>query len=154
MYKYCDIDNNISLHDCYATKILYENGNLTFVFPDGIWITKEHPNNETDKTVRTDMAEVRYFLYLGKECDVIVYVFRQKFNKTIREEWSLSKLIEHVNNNNCRLEFLYQYKNDVSRIIECSLWADKRPYSRECQLHLVIKDVKYYWNNLCEEKEC
>ena len=44
MYKHCDInDKYVSLHDCHATNILYENGVMTFVFPDGIWILDENP---------------------------------------------------------------------------------------------------------------
>ena len=39
MYKHCDIsDKYVSLHDCHASNILYENGVMTFIFPNGIWI--------------------------------------------------------------------------------------------------------------------
>ena len=149
MYKHCDIgDKNISLHDCHATNIFYENRVITFIFPDGIWVTNEHPSNELGKTVRTDMAEVKLYLDSESEDDITVYIFEEKFKKTFREEWELSKLMEHVNNKNCTLEFLYQYKGYNSMIIKCWLWSNKKPYHRECELKLLLKDVKYCWNKL------
>ena len=154
MYKHCDVSNEyISLHDCHATSILYENGVITFIFPDGIWVISEHPNNELDKTVRTDMAEVKLYLDSGSEDDITAYIFEEKLKKTIREEWKLSKLMESINEKNCTLEFLYQYKGYNSMIIECCLWSNKKPYHRECELRLSFKEVKYCWNELCEERE-
>lgn len=154
MYKHCYIsDEYISLHDCHATRVLYENGVITFVFPNGIWVAKENPGNKLCKTVRTDMAEVKFSLDSGSEDDINVYVFEEKFKRTVREEWKLSKLMEHINDRNCTLEFLYQYKGYNSMIIECWLWSNKKPYHRECELKLLTKDVKYCWNELCEERE-
>ena len=154
MYKYCDInDEYISLHDCHATKIIYENGILTFVFNDGIWVTQGHPSNSSDKTLRTDVAEVKFYLKYGNECDITMYVFEEEVKKTVREEWKISKLIESVNNEKYTLEFLYQYKGYNSVLIECWLWSDKEPYHRECELKLSLTDVKYYWNGLCEDRE-
>lgn len=152
MYKHCDNDEFISLHDCHATKVLFENGILTFVFEDGFWITPGHPENVTDKTIRTDSAEVQFILEVGDEFDVNCYVFNKKFKKTIREDWELSKLIECVNDKNYTLEFLYQYKNYRSMMIECWLWSKKKPYHRECELKLSLKDVKYYWNDLQKDR--
>ena len=63
MWKHGDTDDNyVSLHDCHATKISYENGALTFVFDDGIWIVKGHSGNMADKTLRTDAEEVKFYL--------------------------------------------------------------------------------------------
>jgi len=134
-------------------KILFESGVLTFVFENGYWVASEHPSNTTQKTLRTNTAEVRFCLEFGDESDTNIYVFEEKFGKTIRKEWKLSKLLERVNSKNYTLEFLYQYKGYNSIIIECWLWSDKKPYHRECELKLSIKDVKYYWNDLCEDKE-
>ena len=154
MYKHCDVSNEyISLHDCHATSILYENGVITFIFPDGIRVTNEHLNNELGKTVLTDMAEVKLYLDSGSEDDITVYIFEEKLKKTIREEWKLSKLMKFINEKNCTLEFLYQYKGYNSMIIECCLWSNKKPYHRECELRLSIKEVKYCWNELYEERE-
>jgi len=152
MYKHCDInDEYISLHDCHATNISYENGIIIFAFPKGIWVINEHPCNELGETVRTGMAEVRLRLDSGIEDDITVYIYEKKFKKTIREEWSLSKLMKHINDKHCTLEFLYQYKGYHSMIIECWLWSDKKPYHRECELKLSLKDVTYCWNELCDD---
>lgn len=154
MYKCCDSDDDyISLHDCHATKIIYENGIVTFVFDDGIWIAQGHSSNMTDKTLRTDVAEAKFYLESGDECDITSYVFENKLGKTVREEWKLSELIECINSEKYTLEFLYQYKGYNSRIIECWLWSDKKPYHRECELKLSLKAVKYQWNDLCEDRE-
>ncbi len=153
MYKHCDDDRFISLHDCHATEVLYENGILTFVFDDGIWIAKGHPSNVVDKIVRTDVAEVKFCLETGDEYDISLYVFERKLKNVVRKEWELSKLIKCVNDEKYTLEFLYQYKGFNSMIIECWLWSDKKPYHRECELKLSLTDVKYYWNNLCEDIE-
>ena len=62
MSKYCEFnDDNISLHDCRATSILYENGIVTFGFKDGFWIL----NHSCDEPVRTNEAEVQYNLEFG-----------------------------------------------------------------------------------------
>ena len=154
MYKHYDTDDeSISLHDCRATKILYENGVLTFVFPDGIWITQDHPGNTTGRVLRTDRAEVQFHLELGNESDITLYVFREKWKKTVREEWPLTKLMEGVNSGKYTLEFLYQYKGYHARIIECCLWSEQKPYHRECEIKLSLKGMTYGWNRLCEDKE-
>lgn len=64
----------------------------------------------------------------------------------------MSKLIECINDKNDTLEFLYQYKNYRSMIIECWLWSKKKPYHRECMLRLSVTDVKYDWNNLQKDR--
>ena len=154
MYQHCDVsDEYISLHDCHAECILYKDGVITFVFPDGIWVTTEHPDNELGKVVRTDMAAVKFYLESDCECDITAYVFRQKLHKTFREEWELSKLMEHINSKQGTLEFLYEYKGDNSMIIECWLWLEKKPYYRECELKLRVKGVNYCWNHLREDCE-
>ena len=154
MYKFCDQNGeNISTHDCYTTNILYENGILTFVFADGIWLTKDNPNNTTGKTIRTDRAEVQFALEFGTEDDISIYVFKNYLKKTIRKEWKLSKLIEYANSGKKSLEFLYQYQGYHSVIIECMLWSDKKSYHQECELKISLKDMKYCWNKLYEERE-
>lgn len=154
MWKHCDItDEHISLHDCHATKISYEKGLLTFGFEDGIWVCQGHPDNMVDKTVRTDEAEARFFLESEDESDITIYIFKREGKKTIRKEWGLSKLLEHVNSGKGTLEFLYQYKGYCSMIIECWLWSKKKPYHRECELKISLTGVEYCWNDLREDRE-
>lgn len=154
MYKYCDNNGkHISLHDCHVTSMSYENGIVTFVFADGIWLGNEHPENETGKIVRTDKAEVKINLEFENEDDMTVYVFKEKHKKTYREEWKISKLVEYVNKKKHALEFLYRYDGYRSVIFECCLWSKKKPYHRECEIKVMLKDMKFYWNELCEESE-
>ncbi len=49
------------------------------------------------------------------------------------------------------LEFLYQYVDYNSRIIECELKFDKNPYYRECVMKISAPEVSYYRNNLRED---
>ncbi len=154
MWKHCDTtDEYISLHDCHATKISYEKGVLTFGFEDGIWVAQGHTDNTVDKTVRTSEAEVRFILESEDESDITIYIFKKEGKKTIRKEWELSRLLEHVNSGKGTLEFLYQYKGYCSMIIECWLWSKKKPYHRECELKISLTGVEYCWNDLCEDRE-
>ena len=153
MYQHCEqSDAHISLHDCHAAKIQCADNILTFFFEDGFWITGEHPENPTGNVVRTDRAEVRFELNPDEDCGIGFYVFSKRWKKTVREEWNLSKLLEHINEKNCTLEFLYVYKGSFVMIVDCWLWSKKAPYSRECELRLPLKQVRYCWNNLCEDR--
>ena len=58
-----------------------------------------------------------------------------------------------INNEKYTLEFLYQYRGHNSMIVECWLWSEKKPYHRECELKLLLKTVRYCWNNLQEDNE-
>lgn len=147
MFKYCETsDDYISLHDCHVTNVFYEQGVVTFVFKDGFWVLNNHSSNRYGEPIRSDMAEVKFSLEFENEEDITIYVFEEKFNKTYREEWKLSKLMEYINHKKYTLEFLYQYKGYHSMIIECCLWSDKKPYHKECELKISYKDVKYCWN--------
>ena len=153
MWKYRETDNEyISLHDCHATKISYEKGSLTCAFDGGFWIGQDHPANALGKNAYTNAGEVNFYLESENESDITIYVFEEKGKKTIREEWKLSELMECVNNGSHTLEFLYQYEGYRSKIIECWLWSDKKPYHRECELKLSLTQTEYCWNELCEEK--
>ena len=150
MYKHCEMnDEHMSLHDCHATDVTYENGILTFCFEDGIWISSDTLN----KTVRTDKACVKFYLETEEDYDISVYVFEKILKLTIRKEWHISKLLECINSKKFTLEFLYQYNGYNSRVIDCWLWSDRKPFHRECQIKLRVEKVEYYWNNLCEDRE-
>ena len=89
----------------------------------------------------------------GEDYDVTVYVFEKTFfKKVIRIEWTIQKLLNKINSGKCRLEFLYQYIDGDSRIVECELKLDKKPYRHECIMKISATEVSYYWNNLCEDR--
>ncbi|MBR6766423.1 MAG: hypothetical protein IKM02_00565 [Clostridia bacterium] len=126
---------------------------LHFSFPKGIWILDSHEANDTGKVVKSDAAKVRYEL-LYPEDDVTVYVYKTKTaDKSIRKEWKLKKLMQKINDGECELEFLYQYKCGNGRIILCALHSPEKPYYRECELRMLVSDVTYLWNDLCPESE-
>ena len=143
----------LSLHDCIAERACFENGILGFAFPDGFWISPDHPESDLSEMVRTDFSMVEFSLENGKEYDVAVYVFTKTlFGKTVREEWSVPQLVNSINRGKCRLEFLYQYIDWNSRIVECELIFDKKPYRKECLLKISAQQVNYLWNHL--RKDC
>lgn len=154
MYKHQDTNESwLSLHDSYTNKVKFGDGMLHFTFPDGIWILDSHEANEMGKVVKSDAAKVRYDL-LYPEDDVTVYVYKNKAaDKSIRKEWKLKKLIQKINDGECKLEFLYQYTCGTGRIILCALHSPEKPYYRECELRMLVKGVTYLWNDLCPEAE-
>jgi hypothetical protein len=102
--------------------------------------------------VRTDFSKVEYTLEDGADYDVTIYVFKKNlFKKTIRIEWTIEKLLNSINSGKCKLEFLYQYVDYNSRIIECELKLNKKPYHQECIMKISVPKVSYYWNKLRED---
>lgn len=153
-YLHCDVsDNLICLHDCKSERAYFENGILGFEFSDGFWISPEHPESKLDVLVRTDPSKVEFKLIDGDEYDVTVFVFeRNIFKQTVRKEWTVQKLVDSINSGEVTIEFLYQYLDGFSRIAECHLWSRKKPYSRECIMKIVAPEVRYYWNNIIENR--
>ncbi len=145
-------EQHISLHDCMATEARLENGELIFVFQNGITVGCLHPENPYRKPILTDAAEVRYHLATERVYDVYGYVFEQKTpEKAIRRSYDIKRLIEDLNQKHCRLEFLYQYVDGNQRIVKCQLWSEKKPYIREFELFLHTSEVLYLWNTLRKE---
>ena len=154
-YLHCDNDDSyISLHDCYANKIYFNDNVLSFRFDNGFWIIPEHEFSDVEETVRTDKSRVNFHLEDSSLEDVSIYIYRNSiFGKTLREELPLDKLISLINEKNYRLEFIYQYKSYNDLLFECWLWFDKKPYHYECQLKIPTSKAIYCWNNLCKDKK-
>lgn len=150
MYRNSDInDSYISLHDCCAEKMSFENGVLSFDFPDGFWVTDKHPENKSDNIVRTDTSKVQYEIIDNEIDGIRIYIFKQtKLNKIIREEWEPENFISAVNNGDFKVEFITQYKAFQSILHKCWVWFDKAPYHFECEIILETENVKYNWNRL------
>ncbi len=152
MYKHYDKDGAaISLHDCKAEKATFEKGILTFYFPeDGFWICSDHEENSTGEAVRTDASEVRFHLLYETEDESQCYVFDKKSErKSVRKEWTISKLVSAINGGKYQLEFLYRYAGGYKGLVfYCEICQKKKPYRRECQLWLSVQDVTYCWNEM------
>ncbi len=147
MYKHIEYtDEYITLHDCKAEEMRYNNNILSFVFPDGFWIMSEHKYNESDNIVRTDVAQVEFEVI---DDEIEIYVFdKNSEGKIIREEWGLKNLIHSVNSGDLRIEFADEYKGFESVLFKGYLWSDIVPYSKEYELILHIKNATYMWNEI------
>ncbi len=142
----------ICLHDCCADRILIEKGKISFDFADGFWITPDHKCSNFQEVVKTDFAKVEFFLEESFE-EIIVYIFRKGvFGKTIRETWTIQKLVDFVNNKANQLEFLYHFKQDHESLFQCELHFDKRPFRYECQIEIPVVKIVYKWDNLCPDR--
>ena len=152
MYKHYDKNGAaIGLYDSEAEKVTFENGVLTFYFPqDGFWVLPDHPANPTGEPERTDASEVRIHLLYEEEDDFQCYVFDKKSErKAVRRRWSVSELVSALNSGKYRLDFQDRYEGGYKELIfGCELCQKKKPYRRKCQLWLSVQDVTYCWNEL------
>ena len=155
MYNHSELNNeNIVLHDCYANSMNYENGVLSFVFPEGFWVTPQHIKNDSDKIVRTDLSKVDFELLDGVAEDVQVYIFRKNERAdTIREEWEFDDFINKVNSVFFKVEFIDEYKTYKSNLYKCWVHFDNEPYHYECEIIIDTENVTYNWNRLRYECE-
>ncbi len=152
-FLHCDHDERfLSLHDCIAERAYLKNGKLGFELSDGFWILPDHPESHLSETVRTDASKVEYTLYRGESWDITVYVFEKGFFKrTVRKEWTPEKLVDEINKGKCKLEFLYQYRDSFSAVLDCELRFSKKPYFRECMIKISVTQTDYCWNTLRED---
>ena len=145
----------LTLHDCIADKISFENNTLRFYMPDGFWVTPHHKEKKKKKTVRTDASVVDFSI--EDIDDITVRVFRRNTwcwsRKTIAEIWHMGQLISAVNSRKCTIEFITQYRSYYEQMWHCAIRFDKKPFYRECQLHLPNTKATFYWNNLCLDRE-
>lgn len=148
-------DREITLHDCIADKISFEKGMLRFYLPDGFWVTTHHKANLSGKVVRTDASRVDFSI--EDIDDIMLRVFTRRrwlwHRKARMEIWDMNQLITAVNSGKCTLEFITQYRCYYEQMWHCAIRSHKKPYYRECQLHLPETNATFYWNNLCLDRE-
>lgn len=158
-FKHIDPDEfhgkELTLHDCIADKILYKNSTLRFYLPDGFWVTPYHIANSSEKVVRTDASVVVFSI--EDIDDIAVRVFSRNTwcwsQKTSVENWHAKQLISAVNSGKCTIEFIAQYRSYYEQMWHCSIRSNKKPYYRECQLHLPNTHATFCWNDLCLDRE-
>lgn len=150
MYKYCDSDNSyISLHDCHAEKMSIDKGILSFIFPDGFWITEQHCQNNSNAAVRTNSSQVDFQIIDEEIGGIEIYVFKKAAKgKIIREEWEPINFINAVNSGDFSIEFITQYKSYQSYLFKCWIWFEKAPYHSECEIILYSEKSVYQWDEL------
>ena len=147
--------HEITLHDCIADKISFENKILRFFLPDGFGVTPDHTANSSGKVLRTDASVVDFSI--EDIDDIMVRVFTRHrflwFRKTTVEIWDMEQLISAVNNRKCAIEFITQYRAHHEQMWYCAIRSPKRPYYRDCQLYLPCTNATFYWNKLCLDRE-
>jgi hypothetical protein len=145
----------LTLHDCVADHISFENGILRFHMPDGFWVTPHHERNTCGKVVRTDEAIVDFSV--ADMEDVTFQVFTRHrwlfFRGTTVKIWDIAQLISAVNSGKCTIEFITQYRSYYEQMWHCAIRSRKKPYYRECQLYLPQTQATFYWNNLRPDRE-
>lgn len=158
-FKHTDPDDfhgkELTLHDCISDKISFKDNILRFYLPDGFGVTPHHKENISKKVVQTDASVVDFSVEdIG---DIIVRVFKKStwlwFRKTSAEIWDMEQLIAAVNSGKCTIEFITQYRADCEQMWHCAIRSNKKPYYRECQLHLPNTNATFYWNNLCLDRK-
>ncbi|MDE6852031.1 MAG: hypothetical protein K2J67_06020, partial [Lachnospiraceae bacterium] len=102
-----DNDKNVGLHDCKATHISWNDGELSFYFPNGFWV--EQQVGACRKSFYTGEARVEFPLLYHDDTDVTIYIFTKENDKTIRDECVLEDFIKLINEKKYQLEFLYAY---------------------------------------------
>ena len=153
MYRYSDNNknNDISLHDCRAKKLVLGDGYISFVFDDGFYVTETNENNYNKKLSYTDKSEVVFRTRYDDSITIYVFSDTEEKGKSVREQITqthLSKMLD----NGTELEFLYEYKGYQSYVFECWLWFDSEPYHKECVIIISSDDVSYNWNSLYTEE--
>ncbi len=145
-------DNTLTLHDCAAEKIDYSEGVLRFSFPDGIWIFPRHSENKLNKTVRTDAATADFSVEDIDDISVDVFT-KGLFGRKTVEIWDMDELMRAVNCGKCVIEFIFQYRTYFEQMWRCAIRSRRKPYYRECQLHLPKTRAVYRWNSLRADRE-
>lgn len=142
-----------SLHDCRAERISFTDRILSFFLSEGFLVSPQHPQNSTENWVRTDAAQVNFFILDEAIDGITVYLFRKtRGGKTVREEWEPDKFFRAVNNGTYQLEFISRYEGFQSLLFQCAVWFDRAPYHMECELILHTDRTEFCWNRLREDR--
>ena len=145
----------LTLHDCIADKVSFTNNILRFNLPQGLWVTPHHTDNDYNKILRTDAAAVDFAVKDIDDISVRVFT-RSKWplsQKIYAEDWHIEQLLVAINNGRCTIEFITQYRSHFEQLWYCVIHSSKKPYYKECHLHLPDADATFHWNNLRQECE-
>ncbi len=135
----CSSDE-ISLHDCRASKIETDANGLTLVFPDGVWLLADNRLNTVGKIVRTGRAEVllRHSEFEALTVFKPVRFFRRTLFSACREV-SFETLRENVNGGKWTVEFIDDFNNADSHLFRVMLWSKKK----QCDCLFVVSYERF-----------
>lgn len=144
MYNHIEYtDEFITLHDCEAERIIFDNNVLSFVFSDGFWITDKNPFNESDNIVRTDCSQVDFEII---DDEIEIYVFEKENGRVLREQWEIQSFGKAVNDKDFKVEFIDRYNGTETVLFKGFIHFDRVPFRKECEIILHIVNEKYMWN--------
>lgn len=140
-FEYSSTDQDkFSLHDCRPSSAELIDERLTFRFPDGIFCegySNDWPN--------AGKAEVEFTIDTMR--NVTIYLFVDSDGQTVREECTLTKLLQKINENEWELEFAYRYNGYQNILYQCWIWEVPGPRCHECELWIGTKeDVVFRWD--------
>lgn len=156
MWRYTEKSNEkakISLHDCRATRMFINDGNLHFEYNDGFWVLTTNENNPHNETFKTDLSQLKVCNFEIEN----IYIFNKfrlfrRLISTKRIDITIETLIDNINNGKWELEFLYEYHTYQGMLFNCWIWMNQKPCHKECQIALQCDDMEYFWNNICIDK--
>ena len=150
-YANCDQGGKTwRLLGCTAAGAETEERDLSFFFPDGIWLPADHRKNPAGCAVRTGPAKACYRL---ADPEGAVYVYKEeKDGRTVRRIRPLPWLEEKLNDGKARLEFGREYRCGTRRIVEGLLRREKEKDARAVELRLDAEKLYYFWNGLPQEE--
>lgn len=158
-FIHCDNSNEfLTLHDCIAERAYICDGKLVFEFPDGFYISAQHPDNPYGNCLLTDAARVEFVLEDSYGYHAYAWLFvreRKKNSKKTVRYWDLDLFMKKVNSGMCKFEFTEHYmntQNPFDNVICGCLRGNKKLSFCECWMRIYATKINYYWNNLCPDR--
>lgn len=139
----------VGLHDCRAKKMSFEQGVLSFYFPDGIWVLPKSSDNPASEALRTKNARVDFSIVDADPDEIEIYLFRKnRRGNIIREDWKPDDFAAAVNAGEYQVEFLYTYQGYQSFLFKCWVWFEKAPWHAECEIILRTDGGSCEWDEI------
>lgn len=134
---------DVSLHDCRADKIQYDEQYIKFHIPDGFYIIQDKKDPASAESFN---AEVTCHFADKYEDHFSVSVFRKNvFGKIIREDWT-DRFVSEINSGRFVFEFVYTYRSYHGVLFKGYIWQDRKPWWKECEIELKVDEITYSWD--------
>ena len=146
---------NIILHDCFVTNISTQNNDIIFEFDDGFWITDTHKENPYGQILRTGKSQM---LFSNVDYDFSgIYIFKElkvfkKLMFTNRVSLAMKDFIAKINSGKWSFEIKDELYAWHQAVFVGDVRFNHRPYRREFQIDLNVKEMIYSWNEIREDR--
>lgn len=154
IYRYTPSCNNIAfgIQDCVATDMTYENGDLSFFFPEGVIMGEELvPKGRYLPFGRSAPAKLTF---VGADL-AFFHVYEpweakgERHRSVVTQYYDLSEIIPKVSNGEWRIEFFDQYRDFHSDFYNCAILQKDDSGGRGLDLHFALS----YEQLVCEWNE-